>query len=148
MTNMSSISCATTCGRRLPVSARKVSRAAPSATRVGASYPQYVFRAAAISAFTSRITQQLIGRATERRKLLVLHDPLGIRTDIAYRLSLLKQSVFRHTADGDWHRSQSTSLRKRFIFEYEPILRRHFSSYGFFRSRSATRYSSRHSAYG
>jgi hypothetical protein len=39
--------------------------AAPSATRVGASYPQYVFRAAAISAFTSRITQQLIGRATE-----------------------------------------------------------------------------------
>src|SRR5262245_15978909 len=65
MTNMSSISCATTCGRRLPVSKRKVSRAAPSATRVGASYPQYVFRAAAISAFTSRITQQLIGRATE-----------------------------------------------------------------------------------
>src|SRR5262245_29674369 len=62
---MSSISCATTCGRRLPVSARKVSRAAPSATRDGASYPQYVFRAEAISAFTSRVTQQLIGRATE-----------------------------------------------------------------------------------
>src|SRR5262245_51449747 len=66
MANMSSISCATTCGRRLPVSARKESGAAPSATRDGASYPQYTFRAAAISGFTSRITQQLIGRATER----------------------------------------------------------------------------------
>src|SRR5215467_8774148 len=66
MANMSSISCATTCGRRLPVSARKGSRAAPSATRDGASYPQYAFQAAAISGFTSRITRQLIGRATER----------------------------------------------------------------------------------
>src|SRR5215831_466765 len=66
MANMSSISCATTCGRRLPVSARKGSRAAPSATRDGASYPQYAFQAAAISGFTSRITQQPIGRATER----------------------------------------------------------------------------------
>src|SRR5262249_53925443 len=66
MANMSSISCATTCGRRLPVSARKGSRAAPSATRDGASYPQYAFQAAAISGFTSRVTQQLIGRATER----------------------------------------------------------------------------------
>src|SRR5262249_6343701 len=66
MANMSSISCATTCGQRLPVSARKGSRAAPSATRDGASYPQYAFQAAAISDFTSRITQQLIGRATER----------------------------------------------------------------------------------
>src|SRR5262249_23098368 len=65
MANMSSISCATTCGRRLHVSARKGSRAAPSATRDGASYPQYAFQAAAISAFPSRITQQLIGRATE-----------------------------------------------------------------------------------
>src|SRR5215831_1497881 len=66
MANMSSISCATTCGRRLPVSARKGSRAAPSATRNGASYRQYAFQAAAISGFTNRITQQLIGRATER----------------------------------------------------------------------------------
>src|SRR5262245_57442346 len=66
MANMSSISCATTYGQRLPVSARKGSRAAPSATRDGASYPQYAFQAAAISDFTSRITQQLIGRATER----------------------------------------------------------------------------------
>src|SRR5262249_45164141 len=66
MENMSSISCATTCGRRLPVSARKGSLAAPSATRDGASYPQYAFQVAAISGFTSRITQQLIGRATER----------------------------------------------------------------------------------
>src|SRR5262245_938972 len=66
MANMSSISCATTCGRRLPVSARKGSRAAPSTTRDGASYPQYAFQAAAISGFTNRITQQLIGRATER----------------------------------------------------------------------------------
>src|SRR5262249_337595 len=66
MANMSSISCATTCGRRLPVSARKGSRAAPSATRDGASYPQYAFQAAAISGFTSRITRQLMGRAAER----------------------------------------------------------------------------------
>src|SRR5262249_53766939 len=65
MANMNSISCATTCGRRLSVSARKVSRVAPSATRVGASFPQYVFRATGISAFTSRITRQLIGRTTE-----------------------------------------------------------------------------------
>src|SRR5262249_10556532 len=64
MANMSSISCATTCGRRLPVSARKGSRAVPSATRGGASYPHYAFQAAAISGFTSRITQQLIGKAT------------------------------------------------------------------------------------
>src|SRR5262249_44489433 len=66
MANTSSISCATTCGQRLPASARKGSRAAPSATRDGASYLQYAFQAAAISDFTSRITQQLIGRATER----------------------------------------------------------------------------------
>src|SRR5262245_48864853 len=65
MANMSSISCATTYKRRLLVSARKGLRAAPSATRDGASYLQYAFQAAAISGFTSRITQQLIGRATE-----------------------------------------------------------------------------------
>src|SRR5262245_29937874 len=61
-----SISCVTTCRRKLPVSARKGSRAAPSATRDGASYPQYGFQAGAILGFTSRIIQQLIGRATER----------------------------------------------------------------------------------
>src|SRR5262245_40840112 len=65
MANTSSISCAMTCRRRLLVSARKGSRAAPSATRDGASYPQYVFQAAAILGFTSRITQRLIGRPIE-----------------------------------------------------------------------------------
>src|SRR5262245_39574181 len=78
MANMSSISCATTCGRRLPVSARKGSRAAPSATRDGASYPQYAFQAAAISGFTSRVTQQPIGRATERAAAVgAVHVRLG-----------------------------------------------------------------------
>src|SRR5262245_30328486 len=69
MANMSSISCATTCGRRWSVSARKGSRAAPSATRDGACYPQYVFQAAAISGFMSRITQQLIAEPLSVRLL-------------------------------------------------------------------------------
>src|SRR5215813_3319508 len=77
MANMSSISCATTCGRRLPVSARKGSRAAPSATRHGASYPQYAFQAAAISGFTSRITRQLMGRAAERAAAVRAVSALG-----------------------------------------------------------------------
>src|SRR5262245_40676628 len=66
MANMSFISCATTCARRLLVSARKGLLAAPSATRDGASYPQYGFQVGAILGFTSRITQRLIGRAIER----------------------------------------------------------------------------------
>jgi hypothetical protein len=57
MANMSSISFATTCGRRLPVSARKGSHAALSATRDGASYRQCAFQAAVISGFMSHITQ-------------------------------------------------------------------------------------------
>src|SRR5215831_12192353 len=84
MANMSSISCATTCGGRLPVSERKGSRAAPSATRDGGSYPQYAFQAAVISGFTSRITQQLIGRATERAAAVgALMSALGPKSVIA-----------------------------------------------------------------
>src|SRR5262245_53036379 len=84
MANMSFISCATTCARRLLVSARKGLLAAPSATRDGASYPQYAFQAAAISGFTSRITQQLIGRATERAAAVGAMHSLSQGTCFAY----------------------------------------------------------------
>ena len=50
----------------IAVSEKKGSRVAPSATRDGASYPLYAFQAGAILGFTSHITQQLFGRATDR----------------------------------------------------------------------------------
>src|SRR5215467_819328 len=98
MANMSSISCATTCGRRLLVSARKGSRAAPSATRVGASYPQYAFQGAAISDFTSRITQQLIGRATERAAAIGADVRFGGKADIRDRVKQNRSPTGTHPA--------------------------------------------------
>jgi hypothetical protein len=77
----------------------------PSATRVGASYPQYVFRAAAISGFTSRITQQLIGRATEPAAVIrALHslsqdEPSGLRMEICSVRHLRREtSIFQRAS--------------------------------------------------
>jgi hypothetical protein len=67
----------TTCRRRLPDSAKKVSSAAPSAMRGGASCPRCAFQAVVISASMSRATQWHTGREIDPRRALPAYSGAG-----------------------------------------------------------------------